>query len=74
MFLRIAANALRPRPRRLAFGERSAGKRDSPMRYRAQPVTEEAAADPYSQSSLGPMLIAGLVLTTVGMIVALLVT
>lgn len=44
------------------------------MRYRAQPVTEEAAADPYSQSSLVPMLIAGLVLTTVGMIVALLVT
>jgi hypothetical protein len=37
------------------------------MRYRTQPVTEETSADPYSGSSLVPMLVAGLVLTVVGM-------
>lgn len=39
------------------------------MRYRAQPVTKETSTDPYSGSSLVPMLVAGLVLTVVGMFV-----
>jgi len=44
------------------------------MRYRAHPVTEETSADPYSGSSLVPMLIAGLVLTLIGMIAAVCLT
>lgn len=48
--------------------------RSSGMRYRAQPVTNEADADPYSSSSLVPMLVAGLVLTFLGMIVAVILT
>lgn len=44
------------------------------MKNRAQPVTEQASADPYSGSSLVPMLIAGLVLTLIGMVAAVLLT
>lgn len=44
------------------------------MRYRGQPVSDEASTDPYSGSSLVPMLVAGLVLTLVGMIVAVILT
>ncbi len=44
------------------------------MRYRAQSVTDEANTDPYSGSSLVPMLVTGLVLTLVGMIVAIFLT
>jgi hypothetical protein len=44
------------------------------MKHRAHPVAKEAAADPYSGSSLVPMLVAGLVLTLVGMIAAVLLT
>lgn len=44
------------------------------MKYRAHLVTEKASADPYSGSSLVPMLVAGLVLTLVGMIAAVLLT
>ncbi|MCS3725350.1 hypothetical protein [Bradyrhizobium betae] len=40
------------------------------MRYRYRLVTDEASPDPYSGSSLVPMLVAGLVLTFVGMIAA----
>jgi hypothetical protein len=55
--------------------ERSVVSRKEPiMRYRTHPVTDETAADPYSGSSLVPMLVAGLVLTLIGMIVAVLVT
>ncbi len=39
------------------------------MKYRAEPVTKETSADPYSGSSLVPMLVAGLALTLVGMVV-----
>ena len=42
------------------------------MRYRRQPGSDEASADPYDGSSLVPMLLAGLGLTVVGMIVAFL--
>ena len=42
------------------------------MKHRTQIVEGEVAADPYSGSSLVPMLVAGLVLTLVGMIVAIL--
>lgn len=38
------------------------------MKYRSHPVAEETSADPYSGSSLVPMLVAGLALTLVGMI------
>ena len=38
------------------------------MRYRAQTVTEDTSADPYSGSSLVPMLVASLVLTLIGMV------
>ena len=41
------------------------------MAYRAQVVTNEKQADPYSGSSLVPMLVIGLVLTFAGMIAAL---
>ena len=44
------------------------------MRYRTHTVSEEASADPYSGSSLVPMLVAGLVLTLLGMIAAVLLT
>jgi hypothetical protein len=37
-------------------------------------VTKETAANPYSGSSLVPMLVAGLVLTFAGMIAAVLLT
>ncbi|WP_300256162.1 hypothetical protein [Bradyrhizobium sp.] len=40
------------------------------MRHRMHPVTDEASADPYSGSSLVPMLVVGLVLTLVGMAAA----
>jgi hypothetical protein len=41
------------------------------MAYRARVVTDEKQADPYSGSSLVPMLVIGLVLTFAGMIAAL---
>ncbi len=44
------------------------------MRRRGQPVTDEASSDPYSSRSLVPMLVAGLVLTLVGMIVVIILT
>jgi hypothetical protein len=37
-------------------------------------VTEKSAANPYSGSSLVPMLVAGLVLTFVGMIAAVMLS
>ncbi|WP_283808444.1 hypothetical protein [Bradyrhizobium sp. AS23.2] len=40
------------------------------MIHRTQAVTGKDAANPYSGSSLVPMLIVGLVLTLVGMIAA----
>lgn len=49
-------------------------RKDHPMRYRPHPVTEEPSANPYSGSSLVPMLIAGLVLTLIGMVAAILLT
>jgi hypothetical protein len=44
------------------------------MRYRTHIVGDDAAADPCSGSSLVPMLVAGLALTLLGMIGALLLT
>jgi hypothetical protein len=44
------------------------------MRYGAHAVTDEASSDPYSGSSLVPMFVAGLVLTLVGMIIAVVLT
>jgi hypothetical protein len=44
------------------------------MRYRTHPKSDEASSDPYAGSSLVPMLVAGLALTLVGMIAALLLT
>ena len=44
------------------------------MTYRRHAVTPRQAANPYSGSSLVPMLVAGLVLTFVGMIVALMLS
>jgi len=44
------------------------------MAYRAQVVTNEKQADPYSGSSLVPMLVIGLVLTFAGMIAAALLS
>ena len=44
------------------------------MAYRAHVATNKEQADPYSGSSLVPMLVAGLVLTFVGMIVALMLS
>jgi hypothetical protein len=42
------------------------------MRYRRRPGSDESSANPYDGSSLVPMLVAGLGLTLVGMIVAVL--
>jgi hypothetical protein len=44
------------------------------MICRSDPVSEQASAVPYSGSSLVPMLVAGLALTLVGMIAAILLT
>jgi hypothetical protein len=44
------------------------------MRYRTHPEGDEATVDPYAGSSLVPMLVAGLVLTLVGMIAVVLLT
>jgi hypothetical protein len=44
------------------------------MIYRSDPVSEQASADPYSGSSLVPMLVGGLALTLIGMILVLLLT
>lgn len=52
----------------------SVSRRDHAMKYRAHLVTKEASADPYSGSSLVPMLVAGLVLTLIGMVAAVLLT
>ena len=41
------------------------------MAYRAHVVTKKEQGNPYSGSSLVPMLVIGLVLTFAGMIVAL---
>lgn len=41
---------------------------------RARAVTSKEHADPYAGSSLVPMLVAGLALTLVGMIVAVLLS
>ena len=41
------------------------------MAHRAHAVTDKEQADPYSGSSLVPMLVIGLVLTFAGMIAAL---
>jgi hypothetical protein len=44
------------------------------MKYRMPIVEAGTSADPYSGSSLVPMLVAGLALTLLGMIGALLLT
>ncbi|WKA26791.1 hypothetical protein [Bradyrhizobium roseum] len=44
------------------------------MAYRTQVVTNKEQADPYSGSSLVPMLVIGLILTFAGMIAALLLS
>ena len=44
------------------------------MIHRSAPAKEPAPADPYAGSSLVPMLVAGLALTLVGMVVAVLLT
>jgi hypothetical protein len=44
------------------------------MKHRTHAVTDETSADPYSGSSLVPMLVAGLVLTLIGMILVVLLT
>jgi len=44
------------------------------MKYRTHLATEHDSADPYSGSSLVPMLVAGLVLTLIGMVAAVLLT
>jgi hypothetical protein len=44
------------------------------MKYRSKLVTAKSAADPYSGSSLVPMLVAGLALTLVGMIAAVMLS
>jgi len=44
------------------------------MAYRAHVVTNKEQADPYSGSSLVPMLVIGLLLTFAGMIVAVLLS
>jgi hypothetical protein len=44
------------------------------MKFDSRLVTEKSAADPYSGSSLVPMLVAGLVLTLVGMIAAVMLS
>jgi hypothetical protein len=44
------------------------------MAYRTHVVTDKQQADPYSGSSLVPMLVIGLVLTFAGMILALMLS
>jgi hypothetical protein len=44
------------------------------MNVQSRLVTEKSAANPYSGNSLVPMLVAGLVLTLVGMIAAVLLS
>ncbi len=44
------------------------------MKHRAHPETEKVSANPYSGSSLVPMLVAGLALTLIGMVAAVLLT
>lgn len=44
------------------------------MKHQESMGTDKGQADPYSSSSLVPMLVAGLVLTFVGMIAAVLLT
>jgi hypothetical protein len=44
------------------------------MTYHSKLVTEKSAANPYSGSSLVPMLVAGLALTLVGMIAAVMLS
>ncbi|HZR76372.1 hypothetical protein [Bradyrhizobium sp.] len=44
------------------------------MNVQSRHVTAESAANPYSGSSLVPMLVAGLALTLVGMIAAVLLS
>ena len=44
------------------------------MAYRARVVTDEKQSDPYSGSSLVPMLVIGLVLTFAGMLAALMLS
>lgn len=44
------------------------------MNHHSKPVTEKSTANPYSGSSLVPMLVAGLVLTFVGMIAAVMLS
>jgi hypothetical protein len=44
------------------------------MKFRRYIVTGETSADPYSGSSLVPMLVAGLLLTFAGMIAAVLLS
>ncbi len=44
------------------------------MNHHSKPVTAKSAANPYSGSSLVPMLVAGLVLTFVGMIAAVMLS
>jgi hypothetical protein len=44
------------------------------MIHRSAPGNEPASPDPYAGSSLVPMLVAGLALTLVGMVVAVLLT
>jgi hypothetical protein len=44
------------------------------MTNRTQVVTDKVQADPYAGSSLVPMLVAGLVLTLIGMAVAVLLS
>ena len=44
------------------------------MNHQSKLVTEKSAANPYSGSSLVPMLVAGLVLTFVGMIAAVMLS
>jgi hypothetical protein len=40
------------------------------MNHQSKPVTRKTAANPFSGSSLVPMLVAGLALTFIGMIAA----
>jgi hypothetical protein len=44
------------------------------MKYRTHPEGDEASANPFAGSSLVPMLVAGLVLTLIGMIAVVLLT
>ena len=44
------------------------------MKTRTYAVTDKTSANPYSGSSLVPMLVAGLALTLVGMIAAVLLS